>query len=229
MNEIISVIIPVYNEKDTVLKILEAVLAAEVDKEIVVVDDGSTDGTREILVNNFSERSNFQIIYHETNQGKGRAVRTGIAAAKGAYILIQDADLEYDPRDYKSLLETIQSSKTSAVYGSRFLGKKKVTSFWHKSVNVILTWLVNLFYGSKLTDMETCYKLFRASLIKRLNLQSDGFEIEVELTAKTLKLGEKILEVPISYKGRSFHEGKKIGWRDGVKAVFLIFRYRFVD
>lgn len=223
----LSVIVPVYNEQHTILKIVEAIQASLVPKEIVLVDDGSTDGTRELIRSHFSGREGFKVIFHENNQGKGRAVRTGIRAATGQAIIIQDADLEYDPSDYLILLKALEEGPEKVVYGSRFLRKQKVTSSWHRFVNYFLTAFTNLLFGSYLTDMETCYKLFSAEALRGLTLESSGFEIEVELTAKALKSGLKIREVPISYKGRSFHEGKKIGWLDGFKAMVALVRYRF--
>lgn len=223
----LTVIIPVYNEKETIDKVVAAVSSVKLDKEIVIVDDGSTDGTREILAQISLLASNIRVIYHEKNQGKGKAIQTGIAAAGGEYVIIQDADMEYDPSDYKILLEAVEKNNAAIVYGSRFLSGKKVTSFWHKTVNSFLTQLTNVLYGAHLTDMETCYKLFRTDIIKKINIQSHGFEVEPEITLKSLRMGFKILEVPISYKGRSYHEGKKIGWKDGVKAVAVLIRYRF--
>ncbi len=221
----LSVIVPVYNENKTIRRILSVIRSVPVDKEILVVDDGSTDGTRETLKAG-PAYPDVRVIYHEKNQGKGAAVRTGIREARGDAILIQDADLEYDPMDYPALLDSLTKSGANVVYGSRFLGKKGVSSFWHRGVNQFLTLLTNLLFGARLTDMETCYKLYRAPLLRSLDVRSDGFEIEVELAAKTLLRGEKVVEVPIAYKGRSFHEGKKIGWRDGFKALFALVRYR---
>lgn len=226
MNKKLSIIIPIYNEKSTIVDLVAQVQAVPVEKEIVLVDDGSSDGTREIL-RNYKDRSGFRVIFHEVNQGKGSAVRTGIRAATGDAVIIQDADLEYDPMDYVPLLKALGSNGVNVVYGSRFLSKKDVTTPWHRFVNYFLTVLTNSLFGSKLTDMETCYKLFRTKTIGELPLESSGFEIEVELTVKILKKGERILEVPVSYKGRSFHEGKKIGWKDGLKAVQMLFYYRF--
>ena len=223
----LSVIIPAYNEKDTILDIVRLVESVPVDKEIILVDDGSTDGTRELVRSEFKGKKGMVLILHEKNRGKGSAIRTGIAAASGESIIIQDADMEYDPADYPALLEAMRQSGSHVVYGSRFLSGKKVTSAWHRFVNYFLTSLTNCLFGSKLTDMETCYKLFRSELLKSLRIRSEGFEIEVEITAKTLLKKERIVEVPISYKGRSFHEGKKIGWKDGVKAVWMLVRYRF--
>lgn len=223
----LSVIVPVYNEKSTIDRIIRVVQLVPVKKEIVIVDDGSTDGTRELVRQRFVGQDGFKVIFHEKNQGKGAAVRTGIGAASGDAVIIQDADLEYDPMDYLPLIQALEKDGASVVYGSRFMGKKKVTSGWHRAVNFFLTWLTNILFSSRLSDMETCYKLFRSKIIKGIRLESNGFEIEVELTAKILKSGERIVEVPVSYKGRSFHEGKKIGWRDGIKAVSTLIYYRF--
>ncbi|MEI8345636.1 MAG: glycosyltransferase family 2 protein, partial [Candidatus Omnitrophota bacterium] len=223
----LSVIVPVYNERRTIERILGLVKSVPVDKEIIVVDDGSSDGTREILKKSFCDQTPFRVLLHQTNQGKGQAIRTGIAAAQGDAIIIQDADMEYDPMDYIPLLEAIQTHKVNVVYGSRFMNKHKVTYAWHRFVNWSLTAFTNVLYGSRLIDMETCYKLFRAETLRGFTLESKGFEIEVELTARTLKTRQRIVEVPISYSGRSFHEGKKIGWRDGVRALGSLIRYRF--
>ncbi len=223
----LSVIVPVYNEKNTIRRIVELIRAVPIEKEVVIVDDGSLDGTRELIRSEFSGKKNFVTIFHDRNLGKGSAIRTGIRAASGKAIIIQDADLEYDPSDYVTLLKPLAEGKAKVVYGSRFLRKKKVTSAWHRFVNYFLTTATNFLYGSRLTDMETCYKLFSSQTLRSLPLTSTGFEIEVELTARLLRSGEKILEVPISYKGRSFHEGKKIGWRDGLKALAALIRYRF--
>ena len=225
----LSVIVPVYNERETIRPILEIINSVPLTKEIVVVDDGSGDGTREILRREFGSREGFKLILHDKNYGKGRAIRSGLAAATGEAIVIQDADLEYDPMDFLPLLDALEKNGANVIYGSRFLKKKRVTPFWHRSVNWFLTFLTNTLFHSRLTDMETCYKMFRAPVIKDIGLVSDGFEIEAEMTLKLLKRGEGIAEMPISYKGRSFHEGKKIGWRDGVKAVWTLVRYRLSD
>ena len=223
----LSVIVPVFNEKNTLQEIIQRIRRVPVDKEIIIVDDGSSDGTREIITKNFSGLEEVKIFFHKINQGKGSAVRTGIQAAQGCFVIFQDADLEYDPEDYPALLEAIKTQNVKVVYGSRFLSKKKVTSPWHRAVNFFLTTLTNILFGSKLTDMETCYKLFQADFLKSIPLQATGFEMEVEITGKVLKRGEVIAEIPVRYQGRPFHEGKKIGWKDGLKAVYYLFRYRF--
>lgn len=222
----VSVIIPVFNELSTVEPAVRAVLAVNEADQILIVDDGSTDGTRDLIRRLYSKSRDLRAIFHDRNRGKGGAVRTGIASAEGDAILIQDADMEYDPKDYPKLIEAMRANGVNAVYGSRFLDKKKVTSPFHRSVNALLTGLTNLCFGSQLTDMETCYKLVRTPLLRSLALSSQAFDIEVEITAKLLKRGERILEVPIRYKGRSYHEGKKIGWKDGVHALWSILRHR---
>lgn len=224
----LSVIIPVYNEKNTVTKIIDVVRSVGVDKEIIIIDDGSTDGTREII-SALRPSADLKVILHDRNYGKGRAIRTGISAATGDAVIIQDADLEYNPMDFLKLLSAMETSGAGVVYGSRFLGKRGVTAPLHRLVNFFLTWLTNILFSSRLTDMETCYKMMRSNIAKKLDLRSDGFEIEVELTYKILKLKEKIVEVPVSYKGRSIREGKKICWKDGVIAVWKLLRYRFGD
>ncbi len=221
----LSVIIPVYNERDTVLDILAKIEAVPVAKEIVIVDDGSTDGTRDIL-GGLPPRADLQVILHPHNQGKGSAVRTGVKAASGDAVIIQDADLEYDPMDYMVLLDTMEARNAPVVFGSRFLSGKKVTSPIHRLVNYCLTLITNILFGSRLTDMETCYKLFRAPVIQNLPLVSDGFEIEAEITCKLLKARVPITEVAVSYRGRSYDQGKKITWVDGVKAVWTLVKLR---
>jgi glycosyltransferase involved in cell wall biosynthesis len=222
----LSVIVPVYNENGTVRRILEVIRSVPVEKEILVIDDGSTDGTRETL-KSMPGQPDVRILFHEKNMGKGAAVKTGIREAKGDVVIIQDADLEYDPMDYLPLLDAMRESGAQVVYGSRFLGKKNVSSFWHRGVNKFLTGMTNVLYGSRLTDMETCYKLYKTPFLRSLDIRSEGFELEVELAAKTLLRGADIEEVPVSYKGRSFHEGKKIGWKDGFKALYALVRHRF--
>ncbi len=222
----LSVVIPVFNEKATIEKIVSLVRAVPIEKEIIIVDDGSCDGTREVLESK-CQFPDTRIFLCAHNEGKGSAVRIGIQEAKGEYLVVQDADMEYNPHDILALMKKVEEPGCDVVYGSRFLSGDRVTSIWHQAVNAFLTQLCNVLYGSRLTDMETCYKLFRTSYVKSLSLESHGFEIEVELTAKVLKSKHSISEVPISYHGRSFHDGKKIGWKDGVKAVQRLFYYRF--
>jgi glycosyltransferase involved in cell wall biosynthesis len=227
----LSVLMPVYNERQTLSEILDQVRAVElpnIDKEIIVVDDGSTDGSREILAEE-QARGDLQIFYHDHNQGKGAAVRTAIEHATGDLLIIQDADLEYDPRDYPKLLQPIIEGRVAVVYGSRFLGPRKAMLFWHMLGNKFLTLTTNILYNTILSDMETCYKCFRADIVKDIPLRSRRFEFEPEITAKILKRGYRIFEVPISYYGREYHEGKKIGWRDAPIAFWTLLKYRFVD
>ncbi len=201
------------------------------EREIVIVDDGSTDGTRDILSAWKAEQpADMQIIYHEVNGGKGAALRTGFTHATGDVVIVQDADLEYDPRDYVKVLLPLLEGRTPVVYGSRFMGgTRSAMSLSHTMGNKFLTVLTNVLYGTSLTDMETCYKCFRRDVIADVELRSRRFEIEPEITAKVLKRGYTIFEVPISYNGREFHEGKKITWRDGFVAVRTLIKYRFVD
>ncbi len=226
----LSVIMPVYNERPTIEAIIDQVNAVNLADEIIVVDDGSTDGTREILKEIADQSSNIQLILHEKNQGKGAAVRTGIEAAKAELVLIQDADLEYDPRDYVNLLKPIEEGLADVVYGSRFLGApRRVTMFWHMVANKLLTLMTNLLYDSILTDMETCYKLFKREIIQDIPLRSKRFEFEPEITAKLLKRKVRIFEVPITFNPREYDEGKKIGLIDAFEAVWALIKYRFVD
>jgi glycosyltransferase involved in cell wall biosynthesis len=224
----LSVIMPVFNEEATIEEILKQVRAVELADEIIIVDDGSTDRTRELLKAQESQPGTI-VIYHDRNQGKGAAVRTGFDRATGDILLIQDADLEYDPRDYPMLIRPIVEGRVKVVYGSRFLGPRKAMMFWHMLANKWLTLLTNILYNAILSDMETCYKAFRADVIKGIPLRSRGFEFEPEVTAKVLKRGHRIFEVPISYYGREYSEGKKITWREGPKAIWTLIKYRFVD
>lgn len=221
----LSVVIPVYNERDTVLKILDMVLAQPLVSEVVLVDDRSTDGTRELL-RQMPRRPGVRVVFHERNQGKGAALRTGFAAATCDLVLIQDADLEYDPADYPALLAPILAGKADAVFGSRFLGgPHRVLYFWHYLANRFLTLLSNAFTGLNLTDMEVCSKVFRRDLLLRMKLVANGFGVEPELTAKVARLKARVYEVPVSYHGRTYAEGKKIGWKDGVAALYWIVRF----
>lgn len=226
----LSVVMPVYNEARTIVAVIERVLQAPVDlaKEIIVVDDASTDGTRQLLQNMSS--GEIRLVLHEVNQGKGAAIRTGVAQATGDIVLIQDADLEYDPRDYPLLLEPILEGHADVVFGNRFHGgPHRVLYFWHYAANRFLTLLTNLLTGLNVTDMEVGYKVFRRDVLRRLTLTSDRFGFEPEVTVKVAKLGCRVYEVPIRYYGRTYQEGKKITWRDGVAALFHLLRYRFFD
>ena len=229
----LSIIIPVYNEKATILKILEKVKKAKalsLVKEIIMVDDFSEDGTRDILKK--IKDKNIRVVYHEKNKGKGSAIRTGLMQATGDITLIQDADLEYDPNDYEKLLKPIVDNKTKVVYGSRFeIITKNLSKMYklHYLGNLFLTFLTNILYGARITDMETCYKVFRKEVIDGINLKATRFDFEPEITAKILKKGYKIHEVQINFYGRKFDEGKKITWVDGVKAVFYLVKYRVLD
>lgn len=231
MKETLSIIIPVFNEEKTIKELLKKVAGVRLPdgmgKEIIIIDDGSTDKTRAVL-------SEFQILRHQKNLGKGAAVRSGIKKASGDYLIIQDADLEYDPNDYNKLLEPILKKRAIIVFGTRLKkyplklwGKDKTVLPLHLIANRFLTWMVNFLYGSNLTDMETGYKLFTREVIKKLDLKSSGFEIEPEITIKALDLGYNIVEVPIKTKPRGYDQGKKIGFRDGFSAIWTILKYKF--
>jgi len=220
---------PAYNERDTIEEILRQVKDTGLASEIIIVDDGSTDGTRDILAG-LDGKDGVRVLLHDKNMGKGSAVRTGIQAATGDVLLIQDADLEYDPRDYPALLQPIEEGRADVVYGSRFLGgPRRAMLFWHALGNHILTLVTNILYNAILSDMETCYKCFRTEVVRDIPLRSRRFDFEPEVTSKILKRGYRIHEVPISYYGREYSEGKKItGW-DAIPALWALIKYRFVD
>ena len=225
----VSVIIPVYNETRTIEEIVRRVKAQNVAKEILIVDDGSTDGTRQIL-ESMNELGETRVIFHDRNLGKGAAVRTGINNASGDVLLIQDADLEYDPRDYASLLQPIEEGLADVVYGSRFLGAaRRPVMFWHMVANKLLTFLTNILYNTILTDMETGYKVFKKEVVEGVNSRANRFDFEPEFTAKILKRKVRVFEVPIVFNPRDYKEGKKIGLKDAFQAVWSLLKYRIVD
>jgi glycosyltransferase involved in cell wall biosynthesis len=227
----LSVIVPVYNERTTLVEVLRRMRTVElpdgIDREIIMIDDGSTDGTRDVLRQ--LGDSTVRVLRHETNRGKGAAVRSGIEVASGDYVLIQDADLEYDPDDWPKLIAPVQRGRARVVYGSRFTGERRNMLFFHWVGNRMLSLVTNVLYNTTLSDMETCYKLVDRSLMLDLGLRSNRFDIEPEITAKILKRRIRIYEVPISYTGREFDEGKKITWRDGFAALWALAKFRFAD
>lgn len=224
----ISITIPVYNEINTIDAILDRVEQSEFDKEIIIVDDGSTDGTREVLQDKYDGR--FKVFFHDRNMGKGAALKTAFEHVTGDIVLIQDADLEYDPADYPKLIEPITRGVADVVFGSRFLGgPHRVLFFWHFVANRLLTLLSNALNNINLSDMETCYKAFRSEILQDLDIRSQRFGFEPEFTAFVAKKKLRIYEVPISYYGRTYTEGKKITWKDGIAALYYIFRFRFLD
>lgn len=225
----LSVIIPVYNEVRNIAEIIKRVQATRLPSEIIIVDDGSQDGTRDLL-QKMDRKKKVRVILHEKNQGKGAAVVTGMQAARGDVLLIQDADLEYDPRDYPVLLKPIEEGLADVVYGSRFLGAAhRVTMFWHQVANNMLTLMTNILYDSILTDMETGYKVFRRKVIEGMTIKAKSFNFEPEFTAKVLKRKYRIFEVPITFNPRDYSEGKKIKLHDAFEAVWALIKYRFVD
>ena len=231
MEKTLSVVIPVYNEKGTILRVIERVLRLDFVREVIVVDDGSTDGTRELLKNAAFD-SRVKLMFHERNRGKGAALRTGFKHASGDIITIQDADGEYDPNEFAEMIKPILAGFADVVYGSRLSGGKpqRVHLFWHKMGNGLLTFITDLLYNTTLSDMETCYKMFRREVIETMTLKSDGFSIEPELTAKICKNKKwRVYEMPISYYGRSYAEGKKITWKHGFSALLTLLKYRFTN
>ena len=226
---VLSVLMPVYNERNTIELIIDQVHAVPVKKEIVVVDDCSRDGTREILQRLKDAGRIDTLVFHDVNRGKGAAIRTALASSTGSVVIVQDADLEYDPADWPALLEPIIDGRADAVFGSRFLGgPHRVLYFWHSVGNTVLTTFSNMFTNLNLTDMETCYKAITGDLARSLRLTSDRFGFEPEVTARLARAKARIFEVPISYSGRTYAEGKKIGWKDGVAAVLHIIRYNLL-
>ena len=226
--EKISILIPVYNEKNSLIEILQRIEAVdfELEKEIILIDDFSTDGTRELY-----KDLTYKIIMHQRNLGKGAALRTGLREATGDIIIIQDADLEYNPKDYRPLVDLIVKNVADVVYGSRLADERNSSNFLFLSffANITLSWLTRILYGTYLTDMETCYKAFRADILKDISIKSNRFDFEPEITAKILKKNIRFMEIPISYNARKTEEGKKITWKDGIQAIFTLFKYRFFD
>jgi glycosyltransferase involved in cell wall biosynthesis len=225
---LLSVVMPAFNEKDTIEEIIRRVAAVPLRTQLIVVDDCSTDGTRDIL-GRLQQELGFTLLLQPRNMGKGAALRRGFAAVSGDLVVIQDADLEYSPEEFPQLIELICQGRADVVYGSRFLGRHRVSLFTHYAGNRLLTLITNVLYNTMLTDMETCYKVMRAEVLRSMTLESNGFGIEPELTAKIFKRGFRVYEVPITYDGRGYEEGKKIGWRDGVVALWVLLKYRFTE
>jgi glycosyltransferase involved in cell wall biosynthesis len=225
---LLSVVMPVYNERTTIDEIIRRVLAIPLRIELIVVDDGSKDGTRDIL-SALVKELNFKLVFQPRNAGKGAALRRGFEEVTGDLVIIQDADLEYSPEEFPELIQLIVEGRADVVYGSRFLGRHRVFLFTHYAGNRLLTLITNVLYNTMLTDMETCYKVMRTEVLRSMKLESDGFGIEPELTAKIFKRHYRVYEVPITYDGRGYDEGKKITWRDGVVALWVLLKYRFTE
>ena len=225
VDPLLSVVMPVYNERETVEEIIRRVLAVQVRTQLIVVDDGSKDGTREILAG-LQRELGFELVLQARNQGKGAALRRGFQEIRGELVVIQDADLEYSPEEYPQLIELICKGRADVVYGSRFLGRHRVFMFSHYLGNRVVTLLTNILYNTMLTDMETCYKVMRTEIVRGMSLQSNGFGIEPEMTAKIFKGRHRVYEIPITYDGRGYDEGKKITWRDGIVALWVLLKYR---
>lgn len=224
---LLSVVMPVYNEVGTVLSVVDRVLGLDLDLELIVVDDGSIDGTRELLAD--LEHDRVRVVFHERNRGKGAAVRTGFGQVRGEYVTIQDADLELNPAEIPQLLVPLLEGQADVVYGSRFMYGWKHRAWVNGFANWFLSGLTNLLYGTRVRDMEACYKVFRTEVLQRFELRADRFDFEPEITAKLAKLGLQIVELPITYRPRDFVDGKKIHWRDGLQAVYTLLKYRFVN
>ena len=225
---LLSVVMPVFNERETIEEIIPRVLAVPLRIELIVVDDGSTDGTRDLLTG-LAAKYPFKLVFQPKNAGKGNAIRRGFADVTGDIVVIQDADLEYSPEEFPELISLICQGRADVVYGSRFLGRHRVFLFTHYAGNRLLTLITNALYNTMLSDMETCYKVMRTEVLRSFSLESDGFGIEPELTAKIFKRGYRVYEVPITYDGRGYEEGKKITWRDGIVALWVLIKYRFTE
>jgi len=225
---LLSVVMPVFNERETVERIVGRVLAVPLRIELIVIDDGSTDGTKERL-EALQLDHKFRLIINDRNMGKGFSIRSGFKEISGDVVVIQDADLEYSPEEFPQLIKLIAEGRTDVVYGSRFLGTRRVFLFWHYLGNRFLTFVTNILYNTVLSDMETCYKAMRADVVHALNLKSNGFEIEPEMTAKILKRGYRVYEIPVTYDGRGYDEGKKISWWAGIEALWTLLKYRIIE
>jgi glycosyltransferase involved in cell wall biosynthesis len=225
---LLSVVMPVYNERHTIEEIIRRVMGVPIRLELIVVDDCSTDGTRELLTG-LQERHGFKLLLQPRNGGKGSALRRGFQDVTGDLVVIQDADLEYSPEEYPDLIELICKGRADVVYGSRFIGRHRVFLFTHYAGNRLLTLITNVLYNTMLTDMETCYKVMRTEVLRSMTLESNGFGIEPEMTAKIFKRGYRVYEVPITYDGRGYDEGKKITWRDGLVALWVLLKYRLIE